>query len=292
MTHRFKIALAIEFGIEAAILLDDFHFNICRNRANEKNFFDGRYWTYNSQKAYCELFPYLSRDQIRRTLKKLVDIGIIIKGNYNTNPYDRTSWYAFTDSGWSLVDSYYFHIPKSPNACGENNQCTLSENNQPIPSTISTNTNISLTSSHEDSDKDIVSDVNMSMPTSSKKKNVGAATDRLIADEREQLFEDLWVLYERKGNKQIAKKEFAKLELTKEDVIRIKKHIPAYFESVSERRFRLDFERYLKRETFKTVVYSRQNDILYDPEATAEVQKQEPIEKDASTVVINGITYR
>tara|TARA_R100000234_G_scaffold3060_1_gene2520 strand:- start:807 stop:1580 length:774 start_codon:yes stop_codon:yes gene_type:complete len=47
--------------------------------------------------GFCKLFPFWSKDQIRRLLTKLTESGVIIKGSFNKNSFDRTSWYAFKD---------------------------------------------------------------------------------------------------------------------------------------------------------------------------------------------------
>lgn len=101
--HSFDIEVAQKYGIACAILIKHFSYWIAKNIANETNFFDGRYWTYNSIKAFEQLFPYMTSKQIRSTLKKLEDENIIMSGNYNKSPYDRTKWYAFTDYGESLA---------------------------------------------------------------------------------------------------------------------------------------------------------------------------------------------
>lgn len=105
MEHSFDVDVAKQYGIPAAILLKNIYFWIEKNRANEKNFFDGLYWTYNSRKAFAELFPYLTERQIDYALQKLIDDGIIITGNYNKAPYDRTLWYAVTKKGYSILQN-------------------------------------------------------------------------------------------------------------------------------------------------------------------------------------------
>lgn len=102
MIHNFDTNIAEKYGINAAIILQNMYYWIEKNRANEKHFHDGYYWTYNSMKAFEELFPYMSNKQIRGALKKLEDDGIIIDGNYNNSPYDRTKWYAITEAGYEL----------------------------------------------------------------------------------------------------------------------------------------------------------------------------------------------
>lgn len=95
--HSFSTEIAEKIGLVEAILLNNIKFWIDKNKANNENFHKGRYWTYNSAKAFSELFKYLSDRQISRALKQLVDDGYLIKDNFNTNPFDRTSWYALSD---------------------------------------------------------------------------------------------------------------------------------------------------------------------------------------------------
>ena len=105
MQHKFDVAIAKKYDITTALLLENFYFWIEKNRANKKNFHDGRYWTYNSFKALTELFPYLSERQLKYAIKKLIAENLLIQANYNENPYDRTSWYALTDLGYSIVQN-------------------------------------------------------------------------------------------------------------------------------------------------------------------------------------------
>lgn len=279
MTHHFKVALAKEYGIEAAILIDEFNYQISRNKANERNFHDGRYWTYNTLKAYTELFPYLSKDQIKRIIQKLITNGILVKSNYNENPYNQTSWYAFTDYGLSVVGSCYPDKAELPRPCGEIAKCTNGENAKCKTTTITTTiTSISNTPSDEGSDCDLFKDAVASdspMPTLVEDKLTAPRNKNVTSKEAAKTFEELWMLYERKGNKQIAKNEFAKLNPTEEEIAKMKMHIPAYIEAQPEKKYRLDFERYIKRRTFDSVVYSKDNALLYDPDAEIQPKKSD-----------------
>ncbi|MBT9158933.1 MAG: hypothetical protein DDT26_00182 [Dehalococcoidia bacterium] len=96
-THQFDVDDAVRYGVEAAIMLQNIRFWIAKNKANKRHFYDGRYWTYNSARAFTELFPYWSQPQIRRVLAKLIDAGVLVVGEYNQNPYDHTRWYALSD---------------------------------------------------------------------------------------------------------------------------------------------------------------------------------------------------
>lgn len=100
--HMFDPQIAQEYGVNAAIIFQNLAYWIEHNRANETNFYDGRYWTYNSVRAFTELFPYLTDKQIRGALKKLEEGGMILVGNYNKSAYDRTRWYALAEKGLSI----------------------------------------------------------------------------------------------------------------------------------------------------------------------------------------------
>ena len=94
MEHSFNIDIAAEYGIECAILLKHLYFWIKKNEANDENFFDGRYWTYNSVKAFSVLFPYMTERKVRYTLEKMEEQGLIVVGNYNKSQYDRTKMWT------------------------------------------------------------------------------------------------------------------------------------------------------------------------------------------------------
>ena len=99
MPHCFDVEIAKKYGILEAILLNYFRFWIQKNEANEVHYHDGRYWTYNSIKAFCELFPYASKKMIEKAINHLVEEGLLVTGNYNKSAYDRTKWYALTEKG-------------------------------------------------------------------------------------------------------------------------------------------------------------------------------------------------
>lgn len=103
MKHLFDVDIASQYGVNAAILLENIGFWVKQNEANEVNYFDGHYWTYNSCRALQELFPYMSKRQIDTALQKLLDEGLIIKGNYNKSSYDRTLWYSLTQKGKCIL---------------------------------------------------------------------------------------------------------------------------------------------------------------------------------------------
>ena len=109
---QFDEAIAVEYGVDAAIFIHNLYFWIKKNEANKRHFYDGRTWTYNSFSAWGTLFPFWSEKQIRRIVKKLTESGIIVTGNYNKIAFDRTLWYSLTDEVFSMCRFREMHMPK------------------------------------------------------------------------------------------------------------------------------------------------------------------------------------
>lgn len=115
MQHHFDVDLAVRYGMAEAVLLNHLEYWIEHNRANQKNFFEGRYWTFNSNKALREIFPYLSEKKIRNALKHLQEEGLILTGNFNKLAYDRTLWYALTEKGKSILPKGQMEVYETAN---------------------------------------------------------------------------------------------------------------------------------------------------------------------------------
>lgn len=99
----FHIEAARRFGVDGAILLQGMAAWISKNRANERHFHDGRWWTYNSQDALVKLFPFWSRRQIQRIVKALNTEGALLLGNYSDGSFHNTTWYALSDEVLELL---------------------------------------------------------------------------------------------------------------------------------------------------------------------------------------------
>lgn len=131
MNICFDSKIAKEYGINIAVILDKLHFWIDYNKANNVNFYDGRYWTFNSMEAWSKQIDFMTINTIRRTLEKMEKEGLIVTGNYNTSKYDRTKWYALTDKANSFFENSQNHLAKMPNQNGKNTE--------PIPTNNTTN---------------------------------------------------------------------------------------------------------------------------------------------------------
>ena len=117
MEHSFNVELATKYGILETILLQHIYFWIEKNKANNKHFYDNKWWTYNSKKAFSELFPYATERKIQLALDKLINAGLLECGNYNKTTFDKTKWYSITQNGYSILQ----------------NVQSIEQNVQPIP---------------------------------------------------------------------------------------------------------------------------------------------------------------
>ena len=149
--HFFDPQIAVKYGVNAAILLQNIAYWCEHNEANEKNYNDGLYWTYNSTKAFRELFPYMSDWQVRKAISALVDDGLIVTGNYNQSTYDRTLWYAITEKGKSILpvgkmdtEKTTTSIYKKPRMEIEKTANGDIKNHEPIPNNNNTNINTNI----------------------------------------------------------------------------------------------------------------------------------------------------
>lgn len=95
--HSYNVSVAADVGINAAVIF----YNICywveENTANERNFINGEYWTYNTVNAFKTLFPEMSYEQVRNALRKLENAKYIKSAFLNDDTRDRTKWYTVVD---------------------------------------------------------------------------------------------------------------------------------------------------------------------------------------------------
>ena len=130
--------LAREIGLNEALILQQINYWIEINKKSGNNFYDGRYWTYNSIRAWQEKdFDYMSFDTVKRTFAKLEKAGFLLVGNYNKDPRDKTKWYTINTE---KLEELYAEIENKkkkeelqalekamPNALGQNARRTAAE---------------------------------------------------------------------------------------------------------------------------------------------------------------------
>lgn len=91
---KFESDICEIVGAGAATVYQNIYYWCERNEANELHFYEGRYWTYNSQAAFSRLFKCFSERQVRAYLNKLIDADLILVGDFNKSKRERVNWYA------------------------------------------------------------------------------------------------------------------------------------------------------------------------------------------------------
>lgn len=130
MINSFHTEIAKEVGVNAAVIFYNISYWIEKNATNGKNMFDGNCWTYNSISAFEKQFEFLTSNQVRTALEKLIKNELIIVGNFNNAKYDRTKWYAINPIAFgkyqiSICQKIEIHLGKNTNG--------FEENHEPIP---------------------------------------------------------------------------------------------------------------------------------------------------------------
>jgi len=104
-TQSFSIEVAKNLkSMELATLIHFFQGAIITHKRLERNEKEGRTWNYCTYKKLSGIFPFWTIEEIKYNIEKLIHKGILIKGNFNHNPIDKTNWYAFKDEAFWKVE--------------------------------------------------------------------------------------------------------------------------------------------------------------------------------------------
>jgi len=158
-SHSFSVEYAKLYGIECATLINHFQFWINQNSKTNKNFHDGKTWMYQTQKEIAAVYNYWNRDVVQRLLKKLVDFGVLIRGNYNKSKFDNTAWFAFEN------EKMFIDVQFRTTTCLEK-KTPLCETAQYIPNT---NTNTNTYTVNDRASQSVTSNLNLEKAKKDKK---------------------------------------------------------------------------------------------------------------------------
>lgn len=148
------------------------------------------------------------------------------------------NYYSFTKEFEKYIENLL--VKEETNKLDDNNSNKLddfSTNKEMDNNTNNINNTINNTNNKEDKDKSL--------------------------SKKDDLFEECWKTYKRKGSKSISQRYWKKLSETEK--ANVQKHIPYYIKSVDNIKYIKDFERYLRDKIFESVVY-KNGSIIYDPE--------------------------
>ena len=212
-THHFDIDLAVKYGLTEAILINNFQFWIQKNVDNKKNENDSRTWTYMSVKAMNLSYPYLTQKKIISSINRLVSSGVLIKKCLNSNPFDRTSWYAFQDEEiwlerptYTICQNGEMHYTKEADGLpGKDKSDLPKKTNQIYPKR-----QIRFTQK----DKSLYKDNIQLIKTSNIKDNKSGA------EKEKEDFDIFWKHYPKKVAKEAARKSWIKHKPNLEDIMK------------------------------------------------------------------------
>ena len=103
MLHKFNTGIAKRYGIHAALMADYIRSEIIENEFHGRACHNRQTWMRSSQMMFTAVMPYLSKHAVHRSIKKLIQDGILVRGEFNVSRFDRTAWYSFTQFGYSLM---------------------------------------------------------------------------------------------------------------------------------------------------------------------------------------------
>ena len=101
---RFKPEMAEKFGVNAAIVAQLIWEKISEEGGGRHvHIKEFRVWFRCSQLLMSGYLGCMSKDQVRRAIKILVENSILKKDCLNKDRFDHTNWYSFTPYGEQLM---------------------------------------------------------------------------------------------------------------------------------------------------------------------------------------------
>jgi hypothetical protein len=86
--------IAEKIGLNESIIIRQIHYWLLKNEENQKNFYKGKFWCYNSLQEWQKTFTFWSESTIKRTFNSLEKLGLIIITKNPNNGFDKTNWYT------------------------------------------------------------------------------------------------------------------------------------------------------------------------------------------------------
>jgi hypothetical protein len=122
-------------------------YNAAKEKPADRNYHEGRYWSYNSIKDFQKYFDFWSVKNIRTIIKHCEAAGLILISNFNKHRYDQTLWYSLTDKALeyypTLKEIFCTVLPDAANG--------NVGNGKPIPENTTTCSNNTITTNSSSS---------------------------------------------------------------------------------------------------------------------------------------------
>lgn len=203
--------VAMRYGLEEAIFLEFIMYWWRTNKANDRNFREGRYWTYNTISALAELFPWWTAKQVRRIANSCRDQGALDIGNFNDDGRDRTIWYS---PSAELLALYGENAPPTSDPEPEESNCPNGQMHLPEQADSFAQTGTALPCIYHvytnipPYNPPTGDDAGEEKPKKPRRKR---DEPKETADWKPERFEGFWEYYGMKVNRQRAIKEWDKL---------------------------------------------------------------------------------
>ncbi|ECC3465985.1 replication protein RepO [Salmonella enterica subsp. enterica] len=117
--------LACAIGLNEAVIVQQMHYWM----KDSQHFYDGRRWIYNSVASWQKQFPFWSEATIKRALGSLESQGVIVSGNYNRDPRDRSKWYSINYVILSTIESSTQPVNNAFGQFDQMEQCNMTKCN-------------------------------------------------------------------------------------------------------------------------------------------------------------------
>ena len=110
-----KKELAVNYGLNESVVLQQIYYWITHNQNNNQNFLDNRYWTYNTMESWQKQFPFWCLKTIKTIFNNLHKKNLIISCAPNSKLGDQTKWYTLNTSTEFKKDENdpFFYLHKS-----------------------------------------------------------------------------------------------------------------------------------------------------------------------------------
>ena len=110
----FNIEIAKEYGLDCAYFLQNIYYWVEKNRAENRNFRNGNYWTYSTIEEFEQHLGCFTKRQIKYIVKKLKEADLILIEQFSEGQAYRTYWYALTGKALEILNGkfdYEYSIP-------------------------------------------------------------------------------------------------------------------------------------------------------------------------------------
>ena len=110
----FNIEIAKEYGLNCAYFLQNIYYWVEKNRAENRNFRNGNYWTYSTIEEFEQHLGCFTKRQIKYIVKKLKEADLILIEQFSEGQAYRTYWYALTGKALEILNGkfdYEYSIP-------------------------------------------------------------------------------------------------------------------------------------------------------------------------------------